>query len=192
LELNAPDRHSEAVPAAPVDSPETPERSRRVTPYRVVALLIVVGMVALWAYVLTRKAEPPPDKLDDPAFAVNAQAVCESTMTQLDQLPQAFQSATPSDRADVVAESNEDLGFMLDSLRATVPTAERDQGMLDEWLGDWQLFLDNRIDYVNRLRADKNARIYVAEKDGAQITVAVDRFAEVNDMPACRTPKDIS
>ena len=64
--------------------------------------------------------------------------------------------------------------------------------MLDEWIGDWQTYLDNRIDYVARLRADKDARIYIAEKDGRQITVAVDRFAEVNDMPACRTPQDVS
>ena len=91
-----------------------------------------------------------------------------------------------------MAQTDEDLGAMLDSLRAIVPTAERDQGMLNEWIGDWQTYLDNRIDYVNRLRDDKDARIYVAEKDGRQITVAVDRFAEVNDMPACRTPKDVS
>ena len=64
--------------------------------------------------------------------------------------------------------------------------------MLTEWLGDWQIYLDNRQDYVDRLREDGDARIFVAEKDGRQITVAVDRFAEINDMPSCRTPKDVS
>ncbi len=177
------------MPAAPV---ETPEPTRRITPYRVVAISIVVGMVALWAYVLTRQAGPAPDKLDDATFAVSAQNICDTTMAQLDQLPQAFESASASDRADVVAQTDEDLGAMLDSLRAIVPTAERDQRMLNEWIGDWQTYVDNRIDYVTRLRADKDARIYVAEKDGRQITVAVDRFAEVNDMLACRTPKDVS
>jgi hypothetical protein len=177
------------VPAAPV---ETPEPTRRITAYRVVAIAILIGVLGLWAYALTRKAEPAPDKLDDAAFSVSAQNICEATMTQLDQLPQAFQSASAADRANVVAQTDTDLGAMLDSLRAIVPAAERDQGMLNEWIGDWQTYLDNRIDYVNRLRDDNDARIYVAEKDGRQITVAVDRFAEVNDMPACRTPKDVS
>jgi hypothetical protein len=189
LESEPAARHSERVPAAPV---ETPEPTRRITPYRVVAISIVIGMLAMWAFVLTRKAQPAPDKLDDAAYAVSAQRICDTTMAQLDQLPQAFESPSASDRADVVTQTDTYLGAMLDSLRAIVPTVERDQGMLNEWIGDWQTYLDNRIDYVTRLRVDNNARIYVAEKDTRQITVAIDRFAEVNQMPACRTPKDVS
>ena len=176
----------------PLPTLDAPPNTPRFSAYRIVAVSLVIGMVALWAFVLTRKAEPAPDLLDDGSFAVSAQNLCDATMSQLEQLPQAFQSASASDRADVVAQTNTDLGNMLDSMRAVVPAAERDQGMLDEWIGDWQTYLDNRIDYVARLRADKDARIYIAEKDGRQITVAVDRFAEVNNMPACRTPQDVS
>lgn len=171
---------------------DTPPASRRRTPYRVAVVVILVAMVALWAYVLTRQPQRQPDALDDPAFAATAQTTCASTMHALDQLPQAFESQTATERADVVAQTNDDLGAMLADLREAVPVAERDQRMLTEWIGDWQTYLDNRIDYVERLREDPDARIYVAEKDSRQITVAIDRFAEINDMPACRTPKDVS
>ena len=135
----------------PAPTLDTQEPTRRITAYRVVALTIILGVLGLWAYALTRKAEPAPDKLDDAAFSVSAQDICTATMAQLDQLPQAFQSASADDRADVVAQTDTDLGAMLDALRANVPAAERDQGMLNEWIGDWQTYLDNRIDYVNRL-----------------------------------------
>ena len=171
---------------------EGSDRARRVTPYRVVAVLILLFVFGIWAYALTRPAKPPPDKLDDPAFAVSAQDVCATTVTALDALPQAFQTSTADERASVVSQSNGELAAMLASLRGLVPTAERDQRMLTEWLGDWETYLGNRQDYVSRLREDGDARIFVAEKDGRQITVAVDRFAEINDMPSCRTPKDVS
>jgi hypothetical protein len=174
---------------APTDAPPS---GRRVTPYRVAATLVLVGVAALWAYALTRQPEPPPDQLDDATFAVEAEQVCQATRSTLDQLPLAFQTSDPVERADVVVRANTELAAMLAALREQVPPATRDARMLDEWLTDWGVYLDNRRDYADRLRAEGDTRIYVAEKDGRQVTVAVDRFAEVNDMPACRTPKDIS
>jgi hypothetical protein len=171
---------------------ERPSDGRRVTPSRVAIVLILLGIAGLWGYALTRQPQPPPDRIDDSAFAVRAEEICASTAADRDALPQAFETDDPLARADVVEQSNHELEAMLAELRANVPAAERDQRMLDEWLGDWSTYLDNRREYVQRLREDGDTRIYVAEKDGRQITVAVDRFAEVNDMPSCRTPKDIS
>lgn len=173
-------------------STDSERPGHKVTPYRVAAVLVLAGVVALWTFALTRQPEPPPDQLDDPRFAVDAEQLCEATRSRLDQLPIAYQTPDPVDRADVVDQTNAELEAMLAGLRNDVPSASRDQRMLDEWLTDWGAYLDNRSDYAERLRSEGDTRIYVAEKDGRQITVAVDRFAEVNDMPSCRTPKDIS
>jgi hypothetical protein len=173
--------------------PAEPSRTtRRITPSRVAIVLILLGIAGLWGYALTRQPKPPPDKLDDAAFAVRAEELCTATANQRDALPQAFQTDDPIERAQVVEESNEELAVLLGDLEALVPAAERDQRMLSEWLGDWQTYLGNRRAYAERLRGEGDTRIYVAEKDGRQITVAIDRFAEVNGMGACRTPKDIS
>lgn len=175
--------------AAPTDAPA---RSARVTPARVAIALVIAGIAALWVYALTRQPEPPPDLLDDMSFASRAEEVCAASAARRDALPQAYQTDDPIERAGVVEQANADLARMLSQLRAALPAGERDRRMLDEWLGDWEAYLGDREDYARRLRAEGDARIYVTEKDGRQITVAIDRFAEVNDMPACRTPKDIS
>lgn len=180
------------MPGAPVDLPPAGTPRRRITPYHVVVVLILAGIAALWGYALTRQPEPPPDALDDAAFAGTAEDICVSSQAVRDNLPIAFETADPIERATVVDRSNAELESMLVALRAEVPAAGRDREMLEEWLGDWEVYLGNRRDYAERLREEGDARIYVAEKDSRQITVAIDRFAEVNDMPACRTPKDIS
>jgi hypothetical protein len=176
--------------------PDAPARSadvkRRVTPYRVAIVVILAGVAALWGYALTRQPQPPPDRLDDAAFAARAEEVCASNAAARDALPQAFQADDPLERADVVEQANAELDVMLTTLRADLPAADRDRSMLDEWLNDWSTYVENRRDYVERLRAEGDARIFVTEKDGRQITVAIDRFAEVNHMASCRTPKDIS
>jgi hypothetical protein len=177
------------VPATPT---ETPAPSRRVTAGRVAATAVALGVALLWIYALTRRPEPPPDRLDDTAFAPQAEEICTATLQRLDQLPNAHDAAGPTERAAIVEQSNEDLATMLAALERALPAGERDRRMLDQWLADWRTYLDNRRDYADRLRRQGDTRIYVSEKDGRQITVAVDRFAEVNRMPTCRTPKDIS
>jgi hypothetical protein len=158
----------------------------------VVIVLILLGIAGLWAYALTRQPQPPPDRIDDGSFAARAVEICMSTTAARDVLPQAFETDDPAERARVVEDSNAVLAVMLNQLRAIAPAAERDHRMLSEWLGDWDVYLNNRREYAQRLRAEGDTRIYVAEKDGRQVTVAIDRFAEVNDMASCRTPKDIS
>jgi hypothetical protein len=180
---------SDTVPTTPAEA-STP--ARRVTAGRVAATIIVLGVALIWIYALTRQPEPPPDLLDDTAFAPQAEQTCAATLQRLDQLPPAHDAAGPAERAAIVEQSNDELSTMLASLEQTIPTGERDQRMLREWVADWRTYLGNRDEYVDRLRTEGDARIYVAEKDGRQITVAIDRFAEVNEMPACRTPKDIS
>jgi hypothetical protein len=177
------------VPTSPT---RTPTPARRVTLGRAVAVVIVLGVALLWIYALTRQPEPAPDLLDDATFSTHAEQTCARTLQQLDRLPPAHEAAAATERAAVVEQSNQELAAMLTDLRAAMPAGERDRRMLEEWLGDWRTYLDNRLDYVDRLRTEGDTRIFVAEKDGRQITVAIDRFAEVNHMPTCRTPKDIS
>lgn len=156
--------------------------------------MIVLGSAALWIYALSGVAEHrPPGTLDDGTFPAAAQQICLATGGRLAQLPKAYETSSPTDRAAAVEQSDRDLTAMLQQLRAVAPpTDSRDGTMIDEWLGDWETYIGNRDDYVSRLRSDPNARFYVAEKDKAQITQPVDRFAQINYMEACITPGDLS
>jgi hypothetical protein len=163
---------------------------------RVLVLVVVVAMAAFWAYALWGPTEKTfPGKLADPAFVADANAVCTTTAGQLAQLPPAFQSRDAGARADVIAQANEHLAVMVRDLSAIAPTAEssNDGRMIQEWLGDWRAYLGDRERYVDALEHDADARFYVTEKDGRQITEPIDFFAgRANDMPNCMTPDDLA
>jgi hypothetical protein len=166
-------------------------RGIRSTVGKVAAVATVLGIGLLWLYALTREPQQPPDLLDDPAVSAQAQRVCAANVEALDRLPRAFESSTAAERATVIEQANRQLRSMLDEL-GTIPVgSERDRRMVDEWLSDWSTYVGDRDDYVRRLGDDPDARFYVTEKEGRQITHPIDRFASVNRMDACATPEDV-
>jgi hypothetical protein len=98
------------------------------------------------------------------------------------------------DRAKVVTLTNVDLRAMIDQLKASAPTADRDGRMSQEWLADWSTYVGNREDYAARLHDDETARFYESPKSSSteQISKPIDRFAYVNKMPSCDTPADMA
>lgn len=185
---------------SPTPAPESPSGDGTTrTPWgragRLALGVIVVLLVAMWAGIfLGLFDKTAPGTLDDRSFGPAAEPVCATAKQQIDQLPKAFETTDHVDRADVVARSNVILRAMIDELRTMAPTADRDGTMSQEWLGDWSTYIGNREDYAARLRADETARFYETPKSSAteQISKPIDRFAYVNDMASCNTPKDMA
>ncbi|MCX7621411.1 MAG: hypothetical protein N2037_11280 [Acidimicrobiales bacterium] len=152
----------------------------------------ILTMAALWAYAFFWPQDVP-GRLDDPAFPVAAQPVCQRYRAQLDALPRSISVRTPSERADLVDQGTDILSAMHAELLKLVPTTEPTHRMVSEWLADWAIYLEDRREYADRLRQDVNARFYVtkSDRDNKQITQAVDRFAAVNAMPSCGIPNDV-
>jgi len=165
---------------------------------RIVLTAVVVGLVGMWIYVLYLAfgpgRQPPIDRLDDPAFAVAAQARCDQAVADVDRLPNASESATPDDRADVLDDANAIFAQMLTDLDGMVQLAPAgdQRHRTREWLADWQTLLQDREDYARALRADPSARMLVSPKAGTNqhITEWIDEFAKANKMPDCVTPMD--
>ena len=166
-----------------------PARAAKVT-----VILLVAGMVVMWGYVLYLAFGPgradPPDRLDQPAFAVAAQLRCREALDQIALLPRAIDADTNTDRADSVEQANDRLDAMLADLEALTPEGE-DGELVTEWLADWRTYLGDRTAYARALRTDPDARLLVTAKDRDQITEHLDAFAADNDMPSCSTPLDV-
>jgi hypothetical protein len=175
-------------------SSPTIDRPARWRPTRVLVMLTVLGMVSMWGYVLYLAFGPgrqdPPDRLDDPAFAVAAQARCDAALDEVAALPSASASATAAERADVVDEANEIFAAMLEDLAALTPAGE-DGSLVRQWLADWRTYLGDREEYADALRSDPRAQLLVSAKDRDQITEYLDAFAADNRMTACGTPLDV-
>jgi hypothetical protein len=174
----------------PVDAPTRGPRRRRV-----LAWVTVTALVAMWVYVLYLAfgpgRQPPPDRLDDPTFAIEAQAICEAAHDDVDDLPRAIETADADQRADIVAEANARFDAMLDDIEELTPAGE-DGDIVQEWLADWRTYLGDRAEYVEALREDPDARLFVTARDRDQVTEYMDAFAADNKMIACATPLDVS
>jgi hypothetical protein len=191
----------DAPPAPDVEPPaetpdEPPGRRRRVG--RIAIAGVVVGLLAMWGYVLYLAfgpgRQPPIDRLDDPSFASAAEDRCAAALDQIDELPVANATPDPADRADVLDQANEAYAGMLDDLAGMtrlVPDAEQ-RGRAEEWIADWRTHLGDRLEYARDLRTDPDARLLVSEKpgEGQQITEWIDEFAAANRMPSCKSPTD--
>jgi len=165
---------------------------------RTVITVVVIGLLAMWGYVIYLAfgpgRQPPIDRLDDPAFAEAGESRCAEAVADVDALPLAAESANAADRADVLDRADAIYATMLDDLdgMTSLAPAGDQRNRAETWLADWRTYLQDRVDYADRLRADPNARLLVSEKpgEGRQITGWIDEFAQANRMPSCATPLD--
>lgn len=175
-------------------SSPTADRPGRWRPSRVAIVVLVAAMVGMWGYVLYLAfgpgRQPPPDRLDDPAFAAAAQQRCDAALDDVAALPAATESATAADRAEVVEQANGVFAAMLDDLEDLAPGGE-DGDLVREWLADWRTYLADREAYAHAVREDPEAQLLVSAKDREQITEYLDAFAADNRMTACATPLDV-
>lgn len=179
------------MPAAPHPT-DAPPRSGRVG--RAILAVVVLAMVAMWGYVLYLAfgpgRQPPPDRLDDAAFALAAEDVCDAALADVAALPRAIEADSAADRSAIVTEANGRFEEMLDELAELRPSGE-DGELVGRWLDDWHTYLGDRQRYADTLLDDPEARLLVTARDRDQITEYIDAFAADNDMPACATPIDV-
>jgi hypothetical protein len=175
-------------------APTAEERRRR--RWRALLSVLVLGMVAMWGYVLYLAFGPgradPPDRLDDTSFAEAAQARCDVALDEVAQLPTAAAARDATDRADTLDIANRYFTEMLDDLDGLVDLAPagEDREIVQEWLADWRVYLGDREAFAAALREDEDAKLLVTAKGGQQVTDYLDGFAQDNRMPACSTPID--
>lgn len=179
------------MPSSPSAAPDEAPR-RRVTLGGVAVLVVVVALTAMWAYALFGRPDVP-GRLDDADFRTAAEQTCARARTALDEVPRSITARTSAERADLVVQGTDILAGMVDELAAQTPSADPGRTVVTEWLADWRTYLGDRREYAERLRSDPDARFYVSQsdRDKRQITAAVDRLANINQMPSCTVPDDV-
>lgn len=159
----------------------------------VLALLAVLVIVFLWGWALFfPPSTKAPGTLEDRTFPDAAEQVCSNAAAELAQLPKAFQTTSPTDRAAVITKTDVILSEMLNRLDALPRPADSGDALnIDEWLADWRTYVGDRENYAKALNADPQARFYVTEKERRQVSEPIDFFATFNKMYNCVTPDDI-
>ena len=132
------------------------------------------------------------DELADRTFPTEAEKVCAAAESRLEQLPPANLAGSAAERAGTVEQANVILQGMVDQLRPLVPQGEgKVTSGVDEWVSDWETYLDDRAEYADGLRVDPDTRFQETRKANRQISRAIDAFAQVNRMESCMTPGDV-
>ena len=195
-----------AAPTALDDQPspgaptEEPPRGRRITVGRVGAFVVIVGILAMWGYVLgvrwfgTREIDRW-DVVDDDAWVAGAAAACAASATALDGVAVPDASLTPEERGLAIqATTDELLGrfALLEALPPTTSTDPDDAVAIDAWMADWRVHLDERTAYAQALLGGADVVFNgTATDEGESITERMDAFAHRNEIEGCDTPQDL-
>ena len=159
-----------------------------------VAMVAAFGMMAafwivIWSGVL---AKENPDRLDDRAYVERLEARCQQLRDDLDALPRPTDTPEADERAEVLEQANDLVAAFVEDIEADAPTVGDDGVSMAGWIADWQTYVANREDFVERLREDPEARFLVDETDfGDSVDQTIEVFADVNGMEACATPGDV-
>lgn len=172
--------------------PTTEQRGPLSWVAKLAVITLVSALGAMWFYAFSGLARTDHvDKLDDPSFAAVAEPVCAAALTELYRYPPSYETPVAAERAEIIDATTSVLRSMVRELRSLAPSSGSDAAIVSAWLDDWETYLEDRSAYAKELRTDPEAPFLVSMKGNRQITVPMDKFAEVNVMNSCRTPGDV-
>ncbi|MDQ6697063.1 MAG: hypothetical protein M3Z46_06350 [Actinomycetota bacterium] len=185
------------VPTRPptTSDPDVPASSGRSwTLGRVLTVLIVLGLVVFWIWILSgAPSRNNPDRIDDRAFVTTMRVQCTAATKAINRLTPASESHTAAERADVVDQATTILTTLIDRIEADAPRTGDDGVRFRGWIRDWRTYLSDRRDYSRRLRVNPGARLLLdVNKAHDSVDRAITNFADINDSPSCEAPGDVS
>jgi hypothetical protein len=166
---------------------------------RILLLAVVLALAAMWVYVLFVAPHRSPNRLDDRTWTAQAEEVCAAVTAEVAGLPPAssFAEITPKEdalreRAGVGQQATDLLRTQVRELRALpAPTGDDDPALVEAWLADWDIYLEDREEHVADWRAGNDHPFAESETEGGgPITDRMDELAKTNGMTSCVVPQD--
>ena len=156
-------------------------------------IAVFLGMALFWAAIFSGAfTTRNPDKLHDATWAPAAERICKPAATRIKDLPNASTSKSADERADLIdmgTAALEPMVAQLDAIQA--PGRASDRTVVDGYLKDWNIYLQDRRNFSEALRKDPKAQPLLTETHGGWDTDAIDAMARANDIPDCATPGDM-
>jgi hypothetical protein len=173
-------------------APEEPSVNRRRNIVIGIGIAAFVGMAIFWLLILTGWFNTTsPDRLADRAWVQRAEQHCKVMQNKVNDLPKAQTAKSPAERASFIDEGTQIIRGLIGQLTADHPATADEQRVVEAWIGDWQVYLNDRAAYAQRIQQDPNAQALFSERHGENVATAIDGFATINSMPDCATPQDM-
>lgn len=180
---------AEAAPSDVHDAPSKPSI------WRIPLLVIVLAFAAFWIWALFFASKEAVNKVGDREWAARAEQICAAAEAERRALadPMVFDPEDPAmlvAHADLLAEATDIVEEMLDDVVADVPRDDKGAAIVPMWAADYRIFIENRRDYIDRLRAGDRGPFTETAVDGIPISEKVAQFAGDNEMPSCAPPHE--
>jgi hypothetical protein len=172
-------------------------RSRGRVLSRLAVGLALVVFVVFWTWALFFASKEAVNKIGDRAWAERARTICDTANEAREELAD-FRRVDPDDdemlreRADIVDRATDIVEQMVDDVVAVEPTDEKGRAIVPDWEADYRIYLQNRRDFADELRAGENVPFREAETGGIPISERISTFAGDNEMASCSPPRDVS
>ena len=182
--------------ATPPSAPVADEPRRR-SRWRFVIMAIVALFAAFWIWALFFASKESINKIGDTAWAKRGQAICAAAKAERLQLAD-LRRVDPKDKAmlaergDLVDKATDTVESMLDQVVAVVPNDPKGQNLVPQWEKDYRVYIVDRREFADDLRAGKNEPFAENAVDGIPISDKLTRFAADNRMDDCAPPIDLA
>lgn len=183
--------HSQ-VPASPAVPPGRPNGlGGKQIVARVVVIVALAFIVAMWIYAYTFAPDKPLAQLDDRSWAKRADNICDVRNDLLDANAEQtieVSDGTPRMVGQAVQRATEIIEDALDEVVAVVPISDRDVGLIATWEGLYRTYIADRRIIEDRLLAGEDVELNETTLNGSPISLSIDDFAKHNFMERCSVP----
>jgi hypothetical protein len=175
------------------------EQQPKLTVGRVAAAVTMAALVVFWIYIFVIAKPDPGDHLADQTFPRAAEPLCKATLDRMDDEGLlGARAGSAEQRIELLERADVDLNALLVQLKSIAPREGEAAQPVQRWLGDWDIWMQDRRAWADALRTDAKApfletgRTSGGGRKGEPNSKAVDHFAkEVNAMPSCATPEGV-
>lgn len=166
-------------------------------PLQVFLALICLGIGIFWIYAFFFASKVGINVLEDKAWTVRAQEICQNANLERDKLADlrridSVEGDALAERADIIDKATVIIQNMLDDVTAQVPTGIDDEKLVEIWRDIYQNWIDGRAVYSAKLRAGENAPFAESMLEGSPISDSINDFTTNNRMKSCGAAMDLA
>jgi hypothetical protein len=96
------------------------------------------------------------------------------------------------ERAALIDRATDTIESFVKEFRDRLPTDAKGRELVGLWLNDYEIYIADRREFSNNLRAGINEQFAETPIDGLPISEKIATFAADNEMSFCKPPIDLS
>ena len=164
---------------------------------RAIVATAIVLIIAMWVYALFFASKVSVNKFEDRNWAVRAQERCLVAREERKSLSDyrvvdSLGKDALAERADLIDLATDTIENFVKEFRLTLPSDPKGRELVGLWLDDYVIYIADRREFSNSLRAGINERFSETPIEGLPISEKIATFANDNEMSYCKPPIDLS